>query len=68
MIDVLTGESRLERVDLLMDLGTQMDAAVDIGQVQGGFVQSLGYLFTEDLLSGGGVGDRTQNMLMSVPS
>jgi len=48
MIDVLTGESRLERVDLLMDLGTQMDAAVDIGQVQGGFVQSLGYLFTEE--------------------
>jgi len=48
MIDVLTGETRLERVDLLMDLGHQLDAAVDIGQIQGGFVITLGYLFTEE--------------------
>ena len=48
VIDVLTGETRLERVDLLMDLGHQLDAAVDIGQIQGGFVITLGYLFTEE--------------------
>jgi len=48
LLDVMTGETRLERVDLLMDLGTQLDAAVDIGQVQGGFVMTLGYLFTEE--------------------
>lgn len=48
-IDVLTGEVRVDRVDILMDLGSQLDAAVDIGQVQGGFVISLGYLLTEEL-------------------
>eukprot|EP00928_Gymnodinium_smaydae_P035496 TRINITY_DN24975_c0_g1_i2.p1 TRINITY_DN24975_c0_g1~~TRINITY_DN24975_c0_g1_i2.p1 ORF type:complete len:1469 (+),score=387.34 TRINITY_DN24975_c0_g1_i2:70-4476(+) len=47
-VDVLTGEVRVERVDVLMDLGTQLDAAVDIGQLQGGFVIALGYLLTED--------------------
>lgn len=48
MIDVLTGEVRVEQVDILMDLGTQLDAAIDIGQLQGGFVISLGYLLTEE--------------------
>jgi len=48
LLDVQTGETRLERVDLKMDLGTQLDAAVDIGQIQGAFVQCLGYLFTEE--------------------
>jgi len=47
-IDVLTGESRLEAVDVMMDLGTQLNAAVDVGQVQGGFVMALGYLFSEE--------------------
>merc|ERR550525_1389343 len=31
-----------------MDLGTQLDAAIDIGQLQGGFVMALGYLLTEE--------------------
>eukprot|EP00930_Biecheleria_cincta_P041107 TRINITY_DN28156_c0_g3_i1.p1 TRINITY_DN28156_c0_g3~~TRINITY_DN28156_c0_g3_i1.p1 ORF type:complete len:1336 (-),score=211.24 TRINITY_DN28156_c0_g3_i1:97-4053(-) len=48
-IDVLTGEVCVERVDLLMDLGVQLDAAVDLGQIQGGFVMALGYLLTEEL-------------------
>lgn len=48
LIDVMTGETLIERMDIIMDLGTQLDAAVDIGQVQGGVVISLGYLFTED--------------------
>eukprot|EP00927_Polykrikos_kofoidii_P028819 TRINITY_DN25042_c0_g1_i2.p1 TRINITY_DN25042_c0_g1~~TRINITY_DN25042_c0_g1_i2.p1 ORF type:complete len:778 (-),score=116.93 TRINITY_DN25042_c0_g1_i2:5-2191(-) len=47
LLDVLTGEVRLERVDILMDLGRQLDAAIDIGQLQGGFVMALGYMFTE---------------------
>jgi len=47
LLDVLTGDVRMEKVDVLMDLGHQLNAAVDIGQVQGGFVQALGYLFTE---------------------
>jgi len=49
LLDVLTGDVRLEKVDVVMDLGNQLDAAVDIGQVQGGFVQALGYLFTEKM-------------------
>lgn len=47
MIDVLTGDVRVERVDILMDIGSQMNAAVDLGQIQGGFVMALGYLFSE---------------------
>lgn len=47
-IDVLTGEVQVDRLDVLMDLGNQLDAAVDIGQLQGGFVIALGYLLTEE--------------------
>jgi len=47
LLDVLTGDVRVEKADILMDLGHQLNAAVDVGQVQGGFVQALGYLFTE---------------------
>jgi len=50
MVDVLTGEVRVDRVDILMDLGTQLDAAVDIGQLQGGFVMAMGYLLTEQVM------------------
>jgi len=48
LLDVLTGETRVEKVDVLMDLGSQLNAAVDLGQVQGGFIMALGYLFTEE--------------------
>merc|ERR1712048_786428 len=48
LLDVITGEVQVERADLLMDIGDQMDAAVDVGQIQGGFVMALGYLLTED--------------------
>merc|ERR1719217_894181 len=47
-IDALTGDMRVDQVDILMDLGNQLNAAVDIGQVQGAYVKSLGYLFTEE--------------------
>merc|ERR1712176_99387 len=52
MIDVLTGDTRVERVDVLMDLGTQLDAAVDIGQLQGGYIMALGYCLSEELKVG----------------
>jgi len=48
-VDVLTGEMEILRVDILMDLGRQLNAAVDIGQLEGGFVMALGYFFTEEL-------------------
>jgi len=48
-VDVLTGDVQVDRIDLIMDLGNQLNAAIDIGQVQGGFVMALGYLFTEKL-------------------
>lgn len=49
LVDMLTGEVRVERVDILMDLGHQLNAAVDVGQVEGGFIMALGYLLTEEL-------------------
>jgi len=48
-IDVLTGEVLVDRCDILMDLGTQLDAAVDVGQVTGGFMIALGWLLSENL-------------------
>lgn len=51
-IDVLTGEMEIRRVDILMDLGNQLNAAIDIGQLEGGFVMALGYFFTEQALFG----------------
>jgi xanthine dehydrogenase/oxidase len=48
-VDVLTGEVRVERTDILMDLGNQLDAAVDIGQLQGGFMIALGYVLSEEV-------------------
>lgn len=49
LVDVLTGDSRVESVDILMDVGTQANAAVDIGQIQGAYVMALGYLFSEEV-------------------
>jgi xanthine dehydrogenase large subunit len=49
-IDTLTGESRLLRTDILHDVGRSLNPAVDLGQVEGGFVQGLGWLTTEELV------------------
>jgi len=49
-LDVLTGEIEILRVDVLMDLGRQLNAGIDIGQVEGGFVIALGYFFSEQVL------------------
>ena len=49
-IDTLTGEMKLERVDILHDVGQSLNPAIDIGQIEGGFVQGLGWLTTEELV------------------
>jgi xanthine dehydrogenase large subunit len=48
-IDTLTGENRLLRVDILHDVGTSLNPAIDIGQIEGGFIQGVGWLTTEQL-------------------
>jgi xanthine dehydrogenase large subunit len=52
-IDTLTGEMRVDRVDLLHDVGRSLNPALDIGQVEGGFVQGMGWLTTEELVYDG---------------
>jgi xanthine dehydrogenase large subunit len=49
IVDTLTGEWRLLRADLLHDAGTSINPAIDIGQVEGGFIQGMGWLTTEEL-------------------
>lgn len=48
-VDTLTGEQAVTRVDILHDVGHSLNPAVDIGQIEGGFVQGMGWLTTEDL-------------------
>jgi xanthine dehydrogenase large subunit len=48
-VDTLSGEWKLLRADLLHDAGRSLNPAVDIGQVEGGFIQGMGWLTTEEL-------------------
>ncbi|HHY49688.1 MAG TPA: xanthine dehydrogenase molybdopterin binding subunit, partial [Alphaproteobacteria bacterium] len=48
-IDTLTGEYHVDRVDILHDVGRSLNPAVDLGQVEGGFIQGMGWLTTEEL-------------------
>jgi xanthine dehydrogenase large subunit len=48
-IDTLTGENRLLRVDILHDVGRSLNPAIDIGQIEGGFLQGMGWLTCEEL-------------------
>ncbi|MBC7994301.1 MAG: xanthine dehydrogenase molybdopterin binding subunit, partial [Rhizobacter sp.] len=50
LVDTLTGEWRLLRADLLHDVGRSLNPAVDIGQVEGAFIQGMGWLTTEELV------------------
>ncbi|MEE1654909.1 xanthine dehydrogenase molybdopterin binding subunit [Microvirga sp. CF3062] len=50
IIDTLTGENRLLRTDILHDVGRSLNPAIDIGQIEGGFVQGMGWLTTEELV------------------
>jgi len=48
-IDSLTGETRILRTDILQDVGRSINPAIDIGQIEGGFIQGAGWLTHEEL-------------------
>ncbi|WP_374600763.1 xanthine dehydrogenase molybdopterin binding subunit [Niveibacterium sp.] len=48
-LDTLTGESRVLRADILHDVGRSLNPAIDIGQIEGGFIQGMGWLTSEEL-------------------
>jgi xanthine dehydrogenase large subunit len=50
VIDILTGEMKVLRADVLHDVGRSINPALDIGQIEGGFVQGMGWLTTEELV------------------
>jgi xanthine dehydrogenase large subunit len=49
VVDTLTGEWKLLRADALYDAGNSLNPAIDIGQVEGAFIQGMGWLTTEEL-------------------
>ncbi len=50
VIDTLTGENRVLRADILHDVGRPLNPAIDLGQIEGGYMQGLGWLTTEELV------------------
>ncbi|MEH6523278.1 xanthine dehydrogenase molybdopterin binding subunit [Sulfitobacter sp.] len=50
VVDTLTGENRILRADVLHDAGQSLNPALDIGQIEGGYVQGAGWLTTEELV------------------
>ncbi|WP_298719749.1 xanthine dehydrogenase molybdopterin binding subunit [uncultured Oceanisphaera sp.] len=50
IIDTLTGEYKILRADILHDVGDSLNPAIDIGQVEGAFIQGVGWLTTEELV------------------
>jgi xanthine dehydrogenase large subunit len=63
VIDTLTGENRVTRIDIQHDCGKSLNPAIDIGQIEGGFVQGMGWLTTEEL-----VFDEEGRLLTHAPS
>lgn len=49
-VDTLTGEYKLDRVDIIHDAGNSINPAVDFGQIEGGFIQGVGWLTSEELV------------------
>ena len=49
VIDTLTGEHKVLKVDILHDVGKSLNPAIDLGQVEGGFIQGMGWLTSEEL-------------------
>jgi xanthine dehydrogenase large subunit len=52
LIDTLTGEMKVTRADILHDAGRSLNPAIDLGQIEGGFIQGMGWLTTEELVFG----------------
>lgn len=50
VIDTLTGESRVLTTDILQDVGSSLNPAIDLGQIEGAFVQGMGWLTSEELV------------------
>ncbi|UKE74232.1 xanthine dehydrogenase molybdopterin binding subunit [Xanthomonas graminis] len=50
VIDTLTGEHKVLAVDVLHDVGRSLNPAIDLGQIEGGFIQGMGWLTTEELV------------------
>lgn len=49
-MDIITGETKIISADLVYDMGWSLNPAIDIGQVEGAFIQGVGYLMTEKLV------------------
>lgn len=49
-IDTLTGENRVLRVDIVHDVGKSLNPAIDMGQLEGGFIQGMGWVTSEELV------------------
>ena len=49
-LDLLTGEYAVLRTDILQDVGRSVNRAIDIGQIEGGFIQGMGWLTSEELV------------------
>ena len=49
-VDTLSGENQLLQVDILHDVGTSLNPAIDLGQIEGGFLQGVGWLTSEELV------------------
>jgi xanthine dehydrogenase large subunit len=62
-LDTLTGETQLLRIDILHDVGTSLNPAIDLGQIEGGFLQGVGWLTSEELYWNG-----TGQLLTYAPS
>ncbi len=63
LVDTTTGEMRVVRTDNLHDVGRSLNPAIDLGQIEGGFVQGMGWLTTEEL-----VFDQEGRLLTHAPS
>jgi xanthine dehydrogenase large subunit len=63
VVDTLTGENKLLRADLLHDVGRSLNPAVDIGQVEGAYIQGMGWLTMEELVWHPADGSKKAGML-----
>ena len=51
-VDCLTGDARIVRADIVMDVGASINPVIDVGQIEGAYVQGYGWLTTEELIWG----------------